>query len=275
MDRIIKEIQVKMPELVSRAFKGLWIPKELWFIKELNFQEKCLLAEIDSLCNAQGCKASNRYFAAFFGLSEDSISKYIAHLRTEGYIKETAFNGKVRTLKTNFTIQLRLRKNDEADSARPITQGRKKSLPSIKVEQSIEQSIDYTVQSEALMKQFPTITRVLIDDFIELAKNKNKTKTITIQRKFRIINELHIYFTKTDKEKFHEALKITVDNEVPNINYMKKVYENLGERKKVHQKFQTRGIQEEWEEGRKKSQSAIEKTQREVLNKYDYSFKAV
>ena len=41
----------------NRAFKGVWIPKEIWCNKELNITERCFLTEIDSIDNDEGCFA--------------------------------------------------------------------------------------------------------------------------------------------------------------------------------------------------------------------------
>ena len=71
---------------MNRAFKGIWIPKEIWLDKELSWIEKFLLVEIESLDNEQGCWASNDYFASFFGVSKDRISKLISGLNKKGYI---------------------------------------------------------------------------------------------------------------------------------------------------------------------------------------------
>ena len=71
---------------MQRDFKGIWIPKELWILKDLSLLEKVMLIEIDSLDNENGCYASNDYFADFFGLSKDRISKVINNLVKRGFI---------------------------------------------------------------------------------------------------------------------------------------------------------------------------------------------
>ena len=71
---------------MNRNFKGIWIPAHIWLDENINLTEKCLLAEIDSLSDIDGCFASNQYFADFFGLSKDRISKLISGLRKKGYI---------------------------------------------------------------------------------------------------------------------------------------------------------------------------------------------
>lgn len=71
---------------MERAFKGVWIPKEIWLDKSLGWSEKLLLVEIHSLDNDSGCWASNEYFSDFFNLSKDRISKLISSLKKKGYI---------------------------------------------------------------------------------------------------------------------------------------------------------------------------------------------
>ena len=71
---------------MQRDFKGIWIPKELWILKDLSLLEKVMLIEIDSLDNENGCYASNDYFADFFGLSKDRISKVINNLVKRGFV---------------------------------------------------------------------------------------------------------------------------------------------------------------------------------------------
>ena len=72
---------------MNRDFRGIWIPKEIWLSKDLSTNEKILLAEIDSLGgSSDGCFASNQYFADFFDLSKDRISRLISGLKNKGYI---------------------------------------------------------------------------------------------------------------------------------------------------------------------------------------------
>ena len=71
---------------MSRGFKGIWIPKEIWESKDISMQEKVFLAEIHSLDNENGCIASNAYFAEFFGLSKSSVSRVVSSLSKKGLI---------------------------------------------------------------------------------------------------------------------------------------------------------------------------------------------
>ena len=72
---------------MNRDFRGIWIPKDIWLNKDLSTNEKVLLAEIDSLGgSSDGCFASNQYFADFFDLSKDRISRLVSGLKNKGYI---------------------------------------------------------------------------------------------------------------------------------------------------------------------------------------------
>ena len=72
---------------MNRDFRGIWIPRHIWLSKDLSTNEKILLAEIDSLGgSSDGCFASNQYFANFFDLSKDRISRLVSGLKNKGYI---------------------------------------------------------------------------------------------------------------------------------------------------------------------------------------------
>ena len=73
--------------MMERAFRGVWIPRDLWLSTDLSLQEKVLLVEIDSLSKTErGCFASNDHFASFLGLSKERARKVIASLVSKGYV---------------------------------------------------------------------------------------------------------------------------------------------------------------------------------------------
>ena len=74
-------------EGMERNFKGIWIPREIWLSEDLGWTEKFLLAEIDSLAKNNECFASNDYFAKFFNISKDRISKVVSGLANKGYVE--------------------------------------------------------------------------------------------------------------------------------------------------------------------------------------------
>ena len=56
---------------MDRAFKGVWIPAEIWLNENLTVMEKVLYAEIDSFCGkGKACFCSNTHFAKLLQLKE-------------------------------------------------------------------------------------------------------------------------------------------------------------------------------------------------------------
>ena len=69
-----------------RGFKGVWIPAEYWLDANLTMSEINMITDIDSLDNGNGCYASNKHFAEFFGVTKGRASQIIASLKAKGYI---------------------------------------------------------------------------------------------------------------------------------------------------------------------------------------------
>jgi len=83
----------------SRQFLGIWIPREIYLNKNLNWTDKILFVEINSLDNERGCFASNEYFAEFLSVSTTTISTSISKLKNLGLIEQVSFDGRTRILK--------------------------------------------------------------------------------------------------------------------------------------------------------------------------------
>ena len=88
----------------QRAFKGVWIPAEVWLSDELTIYEKAVYAEIDSLDGENHCWASNEYLAEFCKMSVPTISRAISKLIQLGYIEKLSFDGRQRVLAVNKNI---------------------------------------------------------------------------------------------------------------------------------------------------------------------------
>lgn len=64
------------------------IPAKVRYCSELSASEKLLYGEITALCGKDGvCWATNKYFAKLYGVSERSITVWIANLAKLGFIK--------------------------------------------------------------------------------------------------------------------------------------------------------------------------------------------
>jgi len=86
---------------LPRAFKGIWIDRNIWLCKDLNIEEKVLLAEINSLDGENGCYADNKYFMNFFAWKERKLQDHLSRLKKLGYIYEKSFDGRKRVLKVS------------------------------------------------------------------------------------------------------------------------------------------------------------------------------
>ncbi len=90
-----------MSQSLSRDFKGIWIPKEIWLAEGLSANEKILWAEIHSLYNAEkgGCYASNEYLANFMASAERTVRDALYKLRQLKLIEDVSFDGRQRIIK--------------------------------------------------------------------------------------------------------------------------------------------------------------------------------
>lgn len=89
---------------LHRDFKGIWMPKKIWFDKRLNAFEKFLLAEIDSLDNDSHCYASNKHLSELLGCSEWQVSRMISKLKSLNLIEQLNFDGRKRILRANLKL---------------------------------------------------------------------------------------------------------------------------------------------------------------------------
>lgn len=89
----------------ERIVKGIWIPIEIWKDKNLTWNEKILLLEIDSYTsNEKDCFISNEYISELLGINETNASKTISSLIKKGYVIKTRFDGRKRYVKSDLSI---------------------------------------------------------------------------------------------------------------------------------------------------------------------------
>ena len=71
----------------NRNFRGVWISSALYLTREFTPNEKFVLIEIHSLTQKnKKCFASNKHFADFVGLKENTIQKMMSKFEKSGYI---------------------------------------------------------------------------------------------------------------------------------------------------------------------------------------------
>lgn len=111
-----KDKLVSNMEEQKREFKGIWIPKEIYLDKRINWSEKILLVEIDSLDNEKGCFSSNKYFSEFIGVTERAVTGMIAKLKDLGYISQSSFDGRRRVLHSNVKVCVSAQNDDSVQN---------------------------------------------------------------------------------------------------------------------------------------------------------------
>ena len=98
----------------SDNFKGVWIPREIFYSAELSLREKFILSEIAALSIDEYCFARNIHFATLCGCSKETISRDISRLQTLGYVSSiTKPKDNKRYLKLNITIDSQKTSIDE------------------------------------------------------------------------------------------------------------------------------------------------------------------
>ena len=120
---------------VSRDFKGMWIPREIWLDKRLSLVDKALLAEIDSFSTTEeGCFASNKYFAEFFGVCESTITKSIKKLKDYKLIRVVSFDGRKRRLESNVRLCVRASSVNSIRQTSKIYEAESENVPTINID---------------------------------------------------------------------------------------------------------------------------------------------
>lgn len=87
---------------MSENFKGVFIPANIFLIKDLSLAEKILIVTILGLDNGSGCYASNEYLSRFVQITPTSCSGIISNLKKSGILFEPKkFDGRKRYLSVN------------------------------------------------------------------------------------------------------------------------------------------------------------------------------
>lgn len=191
----------------ERAFKGVWIPAEIWLNNELTIAEKALFAEIDSLDGENGCFASNEYLAKFCNTSESFITKAISKLKKMGYIKTESFDGRTRVLRVvKFTTL-----NSKSCESDP---DKNEFLLYIenKKENNIKRASEPRLSSPKHSRNFQKETKQLTDKLssgAEIAEQEEKKKKKRSQKELCLdeIEDSKYQFSNAEKVKLTEYLE--------------------------------------------------------------------
>ena len=164
---------------ISRGFKGIWFPEELWIYPGLNWIEKLLLLEIDSL-NKKGapCYASNKYLAAFFGVSENHITHRISKLKKQGFVFTKNEGGRRRLIQSNLTGWVA--QKCDPGSHNPATQGENTIIDeSTRIDHCPETQGQTVSDSKTLHPRYLKFAKILAEGIAKHKKiNHNANRSI-------------------------------------------------------------------------------------------------
>lgn len=111
---------------MERKAKGIWIPIEIWEARDLSWNEKVLLMEVDSFTSVgDPCFFSDEYIADLLGVGTSRAGQLVSSLVKKGYLRRAGFDGRRRYIETTLAFR-RVLDGCEADPQEIAEQGRKK-----------------------------------------------------------------------------------------------------------------------------------------------------
>lgn len=162
---------------MSENFKGVFIPADIFLIKDLSLAEKILIVTILGLDNGGGCYASNEYLSRFVQITPTSCSGIISNLKKSGILFEPKkFDGRKRYLSvnTNFLYDMPTI-NMDADLKKDLS-----SISNIESQTNEKDNAAYK-KPEGSIKDFVRLpnenhNHINIDNNIDINLDYNKEK---------------------------------------------------------------------------------------------------
>jgi len=87
------------PTINPKQIRGLWMPEQYLFSKELTIQEKILMSFIYTLDQKDHCYASNRYLGELIKTSAKTVSNMLISLKKKGFVEQLSWDGNIRFMK--------------------------------------------------------------------------------------------------------------------------------------------------------------------------------
>ena len=106
---------------MERLVKYIVVPIEIWEDKELSWNEKALLIEIDSYTKkGKPCFISNEYISKLLNVNETNASKSLSRLIKKGYVRVTGFDGRKRFVESCFGVGLSIATSLDCQERQPL-----------------------------------------------------------------------------------------------------------------------------------------------------------
>lgn len=183
----------------KRMFKGIWIPAEVWTNRDLSWNEKILLMEVDSYTAAgKDCYISNEYIAGLLGINETNASRTLSGLIKKGYVTLTRFDGRHRYVESALqnlrgadlpkTTRQTCRERQETDNIITIDSPTENDVYIDNNIQDIDKSQSRTHTRAKAAFDFRKalidlgVTAQVADDWLAVRKTKRATNTETAFR---------------------------------------------------------------------------------------------
>lgn len=181
---------------MERQSKGIWFPIEIWEAKDLSWNEKILLLEIDSFTSKKkDCFISNEYIADLLKVTETTANKILSSLIKKGYVIKTSFDGRRRCVKSALTFEAKQGCFEEqsrvADESNiPIIIDTDINIPKEEIDKSIskKECINFTevqFKWEKLNPSLPTI-RYFSDKRKNALRKLLKDNNATIEDLYKV-----------------------------------------------------------------------------------------
>lgn len=206
----------------ERAFRGIWIPAELWQNKNLSIQEKVMLIEIDSLSSdpARGCYKKNQAFSEFFGLSKNRVSEIIKSLETKGFIRINYQRKGQEIVERNIFVIAPFGKPDTPSEKLENPFGKVGEPPSEKLEES------NTIMSNTVEGIYKQTNEIVVG-------SNHVGKSATVKKQKLTANDLFNEFknnwpliAQCDDEILHAWCKVRIDKKAEHTELAHKAIEH-------------------------------------------------
>lgn len=153
----------------ERDVKGIWIPIDIWEDPELTLFETCLLAEIDSLDQGDGCWKSDASLAKRMRCSLGHLKNRVSSLKHRKYLKTIKVQGRRRYLRTCFSRHL-VRNSRKREVTSEVSEKLPVSLSTIKTKSTLSSTQNGFFPSNGEVSPFIVDCTTKLEEYIRKSR---------------------------------------------------------------------------------------------------------